>query len=545
MAKLVSLNLKVGAPLFPERRSLENPATPLSAPADWLFDTFGGPPTLSGAHINERTALQMSIVYACVRVIAESIASLPLHVYKKTFPRGREKADSRREYYLLHDEPNDRMTSCIFREVLMGHVLLWGNGYARIVYDGSGKTTAFWPLMPELVQPQINPATRRLRYIVTDSITGQKEVLLPEDVLHIPGLSFDGVCGLSPIKYCRESFALTQALQDFGAEYFGNGTRPGGVLETPKTLSDPAKERLSAAWRAMHGGRGNRHKVAILEEGMKFSAFAIPAEDAQFIQSRKFQLSEIARIYRVPAHMVGDLEKATYSNIEYQSVEFVQYTLRGWLVRWEQELNRKLFPGGEYFVEHSIEGLLRGDFKTRMDGFAVGRQWGWLSVNDIRELENMNPLPGVDGDQYLAPLNMTTPAKIENPPQPPAPPAPAASDPNAPPVKPPKPQTKRYVRHVFADAMRRSLNYESRDPVKLEKFVGRAFAPVLCSIAEMTGGDLDAAIRYADILHSRLPEWAKELDRRQGQATPMEAILEEELEAAYAFIAEREFVHEA
>lgn len=532
--------------LLSEKRSLENPTTPLSAPAAWLFEAMGASPTLSGSRIDERTALQISAVFACVRVIAESLGSLPLHVYRRKETRGREKAINRREYALLHDAPNRRMTSCVFREVLTAHVLLWGNGYALIELDGASKTRALWPLSPDLVRPEILP-DRSLGYLVKDLLTQTENRFRADQILHIPGLSFDGVSGISPIRTHREGIGLAKALEEFGAEYFGNGTALSGVLEVKKTLSEPAKVRLQNDWRNLHSGRGNRHKAPILEEGMEFKPISLQANTAQFIESRKFQISEIARIYRVPAHLIGDLEKATFSNIEQQSLEFVEYTLRPWLVRWEQELNRKLFgdaefTASEFFCEHNIDGLLRGDFQTRMTGYAQGRQWGWLSVNDIREKENLNPLRGEDGDQYLVPLNMTTPELLANPPEPAAPPASSAE-----PMMQPndsanrsKSEIKRYLRPMFADAIRRSLNYESKDPAKREKFVSRAFAPVMCSMAEIAGTDQDLAINYADTLHLRVDEWSAEMSKRESQPAPMEPILERELEMAFTFLIAKE-----
>ena len=362
-------------------------------------------------------------------MIAESIGSLPLHVYRRLEPRGREKAVRTREYALLHNAPNDRMTSCIFREVMTAHVLLFGNAYGLIEFDNSGKTRAIWPLMPNLVTPNLRP-DRRLEYIVKDAIANIETTYPSDEIIHIPGLSFDGVSGVSPILYHREGIGLAAALETFGAEYFGHGTAPSGLLSHPGALSDKARERLRVSWHQMHGMPGTRHKIAILEEGMEFKPATLQNDHAQFIESRKFQINEICRIFRVPPHLIGDLERATFTNIEQQSLEFVEYTLRPWLVRWEQELNRKLFPGpseftaSEFFVEHNIDGLLRGDFASRMTGYASGRQWGWLSVNDIREKENMNPLPGKDGDQYLVPTNMTTPELLANPPKPEPPPQP-------------------------------------------------------------------------------------------------------------------------
>ena len=219
--------------LFEKRQSPENPTTPLSAPAGWLFDMLGGSPTVSGARINERTALQISAVYACIRVIAESIGSLPLHVYRRLEPRGREKASRTREYALLHNAPNERMTSCIFREVMTAHVLLFGNAYGLIEFDNSGKTRAIWPLMPNLVTPNLRP-DRRLEYIVKDAIANIETTYPSDEIIHIPGLSFDGVSGVSPILYHREGIGLAAALETFGAEYFGHGTAPRDSCHIPE-----------------------------------------------------------------------------------------------------------------------------------------------------------------------------------------------------------------------------------------------------------------------------------------------------------------------
>jgi HK97 family phage portal protein len=517
-----------------QTRSLENPKTPLSNPDAWLFTALGASSTFSGANINERTALQISAVFACVRVIAESIGSLPLHVYQRQEPRGREKATKRREYSLLHDAPNDRMTACVFREVMTAHVLLSGNAYALIDLDGAMKTKALWPLSPSNVRVELG-GDRSLRYVVRDAITNKEQSYSYESIIHIPGLSFDGVTGMSPVMLHREGIGLAQALEQFGAEYFGNGTSLSGVLQLKKVLTEDAQKRLRNNWTNQHGRPGSRHKVAIAEEGMEFKAIQQQADQAQFIQSRKFQTEEIARVYRVPLHMIGDLERSTNNNIEHQALEFVQHTLRPWLVRWEQELNRKLFPDSQYFVEHNIDGLLRGDFATRMTGFGSGRQWGWLSANDIREKEGMNPLPGEDGDQYLVPANMTTPELLANPPKPAPAPQPAMPEPE-PPANRSKQEIKRYLRPMFADAIRRSLNYECKDPEKLERFVVRAFTPILLSMAEIAGTDRDVAISYAENLHTRLEGWTSEI-KRENEPAP---IVERELELAFNFIAAKE-----
>jgi HK97 family phage portal protein len=418
------------------------------------------------------------------------------------------------------------------------HVLLWGNAYALIEFDMSGKTRALWPIMPEHVKVELM-SDRTLRYIVMDPIANTERAYPSDEILHIPGLSFDGVTGISPIKYHREGIGLALALEAFGAEYFGHGTAPSGVITIAGKLSDQAKERLRNSWHSSHGVPGQRHKVPIFEEGMDYKGIALQADHAQFTQSREFQVAELTRAFRVPPHMAGDLKRATFSNIEEQSLEFVKYTLRPWLVRWEQELNRKLFPQpSEFYVEHNVDGLLRGDFASRMSGFATLRQWGLATANELREIENWNPLPKEDGDQILVPSNMTTPELLANPPKP----APAKTSvvPISEAAGLEKQRIKAIIRPVFADTIKRALTYDRKDPVKLERFVSRAFASVLKSIALATNGDVDVAIHYAGLLHARVAEWDAEMSRRQGQDAPMSEILERELEMAFNFIAEKE-----
>ena len=225
----------------------------------------------------------------------------------------------------------------------------------------------------------------------------------------LQGLGFDGLIGYSPIAMARNAVGMTLACEEYGASFFANGARPGGVLQHPGVLKDPAKLRES--WQAVYGGAANTGKIAVLEEGMTYQQIGIPPEEAQFLETRKFQVDEIARLYRIPPHMVGDLDKSSFSNIEQQSLEFVKYTLNPWVVRWEQALQKSLLLPEErkrYFIRFNVDGLLRGDYQSRMQGYAVGRQNGWLSANDIREMEDMNPIPAEEGgDTYLINGNMT------------------------------------------------------------------------------------------------------------------------------------------
>lgn len=371
-------------------------------------------PSTSGQNVNETTAMQMSAVYACVRIIAEAIAQIPLNVYRFTEDGGKEKDPRHPLYFLLHDEPNPEMTSFIFRETLMSHLLLWGNAYAQIIRNGMGEVVGLYPLMPDRMEVDrdeegnlvytytkyFDEAGARHRY---------EQVKLPAwQVLHIPGLGYDGLIGYSPIAMARNAIGMSMAAEDFGATFFANGATPGGVLEHPGIVKDP--ERLRESWHAQFSGR-NSHNIAVLEEGMTFKPMSIPPEEAQFLETRKFQIDEIARIFRVPPHMVGDLEKSSFSNIEQQSLEFVKYTVGPWVARWEQSLSQALLLPSEktrYTIKYNLDGLLRGDYESRMNGYAVGRQNGWLSANDIRELENMNRIPAEEGgDEYLINGNMT------------------------------------------------------------------------------------------------------------------------------------------
>ena len=360
--------------------------------------------TTSGKPVNERTAMQTTAVYACVRILAEAVASLPLHVYEYQDDGGKKLVHDHPLYYLLHDEPNPEMTSFVFRETLMSHLLIWGNAYAQIIRDGAGRVIGLYPLLPDKMDVQRDDRGN-IYYVYSrnsDENPMFKEYgdirLKAEDVLHIPGLGFDGLIGYSPIAMAKNAVGMTLACEEYGASFFANGANPGGVLEHPGVLKDPSKVRES--WNSVYRGVSNAHKIAVLEEGMKYQQIGIPPEEAQFLETRKFQVNEIARLYRIPPHMVGDLDKSSFSNIEQQSLEFVKYTLDPWVIRWEQSLQRSLLlPGekGKYFIKLNVDGLLRGDYQSRMNGYAVGRQNGWFSANDIREMENMNPIPDEEG----------------------------------------------------------------------------------------------------------------------------------------------------
>ena len=357
----------------------------------------------AGKNVNERSAMQMTAVYACVRILSEAIAGLPLHMYRYKDEGGKEKALDHSLYQLLHDEPNPEMTSFVFRETLMTHLLLWGNAYAQIIRNGKGEVIALYPLMPNRMS--VNRDSNGMLYYQyqksnddAPTMEGSSVILSPSEVLHVPGLGFDGLVGYSPIAMAKNAIGLSIAAEEYGAKFYANGAAPSGVLEHPGVLKDPAKVRDS--WNAAFGGSSNSHKVAVLEEGLKYTPISISPNEAQFLETRKFQIDEIARIFRVPPHMVGDLEKSSFSNIEQQSLEFVKYTLDPWVIRWEQSLSRALLSPDEkksYFFKFNVDGLLRGSYHERMQGYSIGIQNGFMCPNDVRELENLDMISQEDG----------------------------------------------------------------------------------------------------------------------------------------------------
>ena len=390
---------------------MKNPFSFLFRARDKPQDSVSSAPTFffgsswSGKSVNPQSSIQVSAVYACVRVIAEAVASLPLGVYEET-DKGTRKATDHPMYRMLHDEPNPEMTSFVMREAMLTHLLLWGNSYSQIIRTGRNKIIGLYPLLPDHMDVD-RDSKGNLMYTYSDR-DGNQIKLAPEDVLHIPGLSFDGIVGYSPIALERNAIGLGIAAEEYGSRFFQNGARPSGILTHPNTVKDPA--RLRASWNAAYGGSSNGSKVAILEENMHFTPISMPNNEAQFLETRRFQVEEICRIFKVPPHLIGCLERSTFNNIEHQSIDFAVHTIRPWLVRIEQAMNRALFSDqekGHFYVQFNIDGLMRGDYKSRMEGYAIGRQNGWFSANDIRALENMNPIPADEGgDTYLINGNM-------------------------------------------------------------------------------------------------------------------------------------------
>ncbi len=381
-------------------RARDKPQDAVSAAPTFYFGT-----STSGKAVNPSSAIQVSAVYACVRVIAETIASLPFHVYENT-ESGSRKATEHPLYRIIHDEPNSEMTSFILRETMLSHLLLYGNAYCQIIRTGRDKVASLYPLLPDHMEVD-RDASGRLTYTYTTS-DGKRWLLDSRDVLHIPGLGFDGIMGYSPIALEKSAIGLGIAAEEYGSKFFSNGARPSGILTHPNTVKDPAA--LRASWNAAYGSSTNASRVAVLEEGMSFVPLSLPNNEAQFLETRKFQVSEIARIFRVPPHMIGDLDRATFSNIEHQSISFAVHTIRPWLVRIEQAMNHALISEkekGRFYVQFNLDGLMRGDYKSRMEGYAIARQNGWMSAHDIRELENLNPITDtIGGDEYLVNGNM-------------------------------------------------------------------------------------------------------------------------------------------
>ena len=379
------------------RSSPENPSTSLSNPAAWLTGLFGTSKT--GVQVSEDNALTFSAVYAAVRIISETIASIPLNVYQAD-GETRVKAVGHPVQDLLAKAPNSVSSTFTFREAMASNLVLHGNAYAKIEMNAAGRPTALIPLNPMKVEVKVIDGEKVY-------VFDEKHTYLDYEMLHFVGLSFNGLIGKSPLAMAREAVAIGLAAQEYGARFYSNGANAGGVITAPGRLNTEVVKRLRESWNRAQSGLGASHSTAILEEGMKYEKIGLDPEAAQFLQSRKFQVNEIARIFRIPPSYLADLENSsTRANTEQQAIQFVRDCITPYVRRMEVELNRKLFREDEpnLYAYFTMEGLMRGDQKARYEAYAVARNWGWLSVNDIRDLENLNPVEG--GDIYLQPLNM-------------------------------------------------------------------------------------------------------------------------------------------
>ncbi len=372
---------------------------------DFWYKPFGfGIPTQSGVGVDADSAMRFSAVYACVKVLAETVASLPLIVYQTRPDGGRDRAHTHPLFSVLHDNPNRWQTSFEWREMMMGHLVLRGNAYSEMIDGPRGFATELIPLHPDRVRVDVMP-DHSLRYRHREVDTSER-VILADRMFHLRGLSTNGITGISVIGMARESIGLGLATEGYGARLFSQAPRPSGVIEHPMKLTKEASARLQASFAEAHTGLNQHHKAAILDEGMKWHQIGMSADDAQFLETRKWQVREICRWFRMQPHKIQDLADSTFTNIETQQIEHIVDTIRPWLIRWEQRIQTDLMlqPREQFFVEFLVDAMLRGDTKTRFGAYATARQWGWFSVNDIRRLENLNPVDG--GDTYLQPLNM-------------------------------------------------------------------------------------------------------------------------------------------
>ncbi|HGO5397278.1 TPA: phage portal protein [Klebsiella michiganensis] len=379
-----------------------NPVTTPAELADLAGLTYD---TYTGKQVSSQRAMRLTAVFGCIRVLAESIGMLPCNLYKAT-EKGKEKAASERLFKLLSLKPNGYMTPQEFWELLVVCLCLRGNFYAYKV-KALGEVVELLPLDPGCVQPKLSSKWEPV-YLVTFP-DGTTDVLGQDDIWHVRILTLDGLVGLNPIAYAREAIALGLATEEHGSRLFKNGAVTSGVLRTEQTLTDDAYGRLKKDFEERHTGLGNAHRPMILEMGLDWKSMALNAEDSQFLETRKFQLEEICRLFRVPMHMVQNTDRATFSNIESLGIGFINYSLVPYLTRIEQRINVGLVrenKQGTFYAKFNAGALLRGDMKSRFESYATAINWGMYSPNDCLELEDRNPRPG--GDVYLTPMNMTT-----------------------------------------------------------------------------------------------------------------------------------------
>ena len=497
--------------------------TLISDSGSWTYTGI----STTGQNVNQASSMTYSAVWAAVRAISEGVASLPLQVFRRGHDGSRSKANDHPLYRILHDQPNPEMSALTFRETLMGHALVWGNGYAEIVRDkNSGRVQQLWPLDPSQVEP-VRDENGELFYKYGSVI------FLPAEILHIKGLSFDGVKGYSVIAQAKNSIGLGMAVEEFGSTFFGQGGKPAGVISVPGKLNSEAIQNMRKSWEDMHATVKNAHRVAILQNGVTYQTIGTPPDDAQWIASRSFQLQEVARWFKIPASKIG-AGAGTYSSLEQDNLAFLQETLRPWLIRWEQEINFKLISSlDQLYAEHNQDALLRGDTAGRSAFYASALSWGWLSRNDVRALENLPPFEG--GDAYMIPKNMDpafgpgqTPAAVDQAKtlgQMPTPPAPE-------PIPAPAPQqntfgfaklleaARKQIRKIEANHLARISNKPGEFIPALEKFleahqerVQIILEPVMEFIQPESGGGVRAAADHCDALKV---EW---LDLA-GSATP-------------------------
>jgi HK97 family phage portal protein len=385
-------------------RTLENPSTPLDDPDDWLYDALGAAPSSSGMRVSHESALKYAPLWRGINLISRDVAKLPLFVYKRNGD-GKDRANDHPAYTLLRYKPNAEMIAFPFWQTLVGHVLTRGNGYAYIFRLGSGVANELIPLNPDNTYPV--RANGVLTYVT--KVNGEDRKLLPENVLHIKGFSFDGLVGYNVIQKARDSLGRGIAAGEYGSRFFRNDAKPSIVLEHPAKLSDQAVRHLRESWSTMHQGVENAHKPAILEEGMKVHAYSINARDAQLLETRAFEIRDVANWLNIPPHKLGDSSRVSYNSLEQENQSYLDDALDPWLVNIEQECRDKLLTEAEksadtHVIEFMRQAMLRADISARGE-FYVKATGGhpWMTVNEVRGLENMNPVDGFDDIQ--APTN--------------------------------------------------------------------------------------------------------------------------------------------
>lgn len=381
--------------------------TTTSNPAQWFIDwVSGGAATSSGVKVNENTSLKYTPFWAAVRIISGTIAALPFIVYSRIEGGGKDREPKHPVYKLMHDRPNEHMDALTFIETRQAHVLTYGNSYAEIQRDGAGRPIALWPLLPDRTERKIKDG---VPYYEVKSQVGETAYLPDRNVLHIKGLGFDGYTGYNVVQYHKEAIAYGVAVKEYGSRFFGSGASPSGAVEVPSALSDKAYARLKESMNSEYAGLKQSHRIAILEEGIKWSQMGVDPAQAQALEVQRWTVDDCARIFQIPPHKLGSMEFSKYNNVEQLQLDFVATTMLYWFRKWELECNYKLFMPSErdrLFCEILVDGLLRSDIKSRYSAYNIGRNAGFLSPNDIREKENMNPLPDGKGDIYLQPLNM-------------------------------------------------------------------------------------------------------------------------------------------
>lgn len=399
------------SPIFRTSAADDQPQARIDETTDWVQDLLvdnGYVSSKTGQAVTPQTAMRASAVFACVNVIAQTVAQLPLLLYRRT-KNGKELATDHPLFYLLNCKPNSFHNSFNFREMLTAHQALRGNSFAFINRVGNGDIYELLPLHPDTVGVYRDPWTWEVTYQISQK-KGIQGRFTPREILHVMGMTLNGFKGVTPITYAREAIGLALATEEHGARLFSNGAQVGKVFKHPQSLSQDAYDRLKTSLATEHAGSANAHKTIILEEGMDIQSISMTMDDAQFLETRQYQVAEIARFYRMPLHKIQDLTRSTNNNIEHQSLEFLTDTMMPWIVRWESSLNTQLLTPKEQkelFFKFDVDDLLRADMKTRFEAYSSGIASRILNPNECREKEDMNPYPG--GDKFENPN--TTPAQ--------------------------------------------------------------------------------------------------------------------------------------